>query len=362
MILALISLPESCTRKDMTVPDEQSLPETLLLKDFNPRSIFNVTITDIRKARHPVIDMHAHHYAGSVEEAAEWAGLMDELGMAKCIIMTQATGARFDSIIEIYQGFPNHFEVWCGIDYSRYKEPDFARHAVAELVRCFGKGARGVGELGDKGKGLYYCKPPAWGMHSDDPRMDPLFDKCAELELPVNIHVADPKWMYETMDSTNDGLMNAYKWRLDNQPDIVGHQGMINILERTIKRHPRTTFVACHLANCCYDLEQAGRLLDSCPNLYFDIGARFAELTATPRASRQFIQHYADRILYGTDMGIDPNMYRLTFRLLETADEHVYHRSLSYHWPCNGLDLPEQTLEMIYHQNALGILYRSGQY
>jgi hypothetical protein len=31
----------------------------------------------------------------------------------------------------------------------------------------------------------------------------------------VNIHVADPIWMYEKMDSTNDGLMNAYEWKID---------------------------------------------------------------------------------------------------------------------------------------------------
>jgi hypothetical protein len=47
--------------------------------------------------------------------------------------------------------------------------------------------------------------------------MGPLFEKCAELGMPVSIHVGEPKWMYEKMDSTNDGLMNSYEWRLDDQ-------------------------------------------------------------------------------------------------------------------------------------------------
>ena len=52
-----------------------------------------------------------------------------------------------------------------------------------------------IGELGDKGKGLFYCRPTkTWGMHLDDPRMDPLLAKCAELRMPVSIHVADPYW------------------------------------------------------------------------------------------------------------------------------------------------------------------------
>jgi len=31
-----------------------------------------------------------------------------------------------------------------------------------------------------------------------------LFDKCGELGLPVNLHVADPIWMYQKMDKYND--------------------------------------------------------------------------------------------------------------------------------------------------------------
>jgi len=235
-ILILISLFVNCNRTDTSIPEEKTLPESLLLRDFGPKSIFNVPVTTIAKARYPVIDMHAHDYARSSEAVSKWAGLMDELGMDKCIILTHATGSEFDSIYDMYAAYPEHFEVWCGFDYSLYQEPGFAEHALAELVRCYEKGARGVGELGDKGKGLFYCDPPALGMHSDDPRMDPLFEKCAELDLPVNIHVADPKWMYESMDSTNDGLMNAYDWRLDNQPGIVGQPVTLPTAAMTLRK------------------------------------------------------------------------------------------------------------------------------
>ena len=78
------------------------------------------------------------------------------------------------------------------------------------------KGARGVGELGDKGLGEFYSKPTAgWGLHIDDPQMKPLLEKCAELHMPVSIHVAEDAWMYENADSTNDGLMNAATWKVD---------------------------------------------------------------------------------------------------------------------------------------------------
>ncbi len=352
LIIALISCREnSITEESEEIP----IPEKLLLKNYRPQSIYNVPVTIVHKAKYPVIDMHAHDYARSAEGLDDWIKTMDEAGIEKTIILSKEHGKKFDSLFDVYAKYPDRFEVWCGFDYTGYEEPGFGPAAVAELERCYQKGARGVGELGDKGKGLYYCKPPAWGMHSDDPRLDPLFDKCAELGMPVNIHIGEPKWMYEKMDSTNDGLMNAYNWRLDNQEGIVDHQGMIDILERTVNRHPNTTFVACHLANCCYNLDIIGELLDKYPNLYIDIGARFAEFSAIPRTAAAFFIEYQDRIFYGTDMGRDQEMYKITFRLLETPDEHIYTNRFGYHWPLHGLDLPDEVLEKVYGTNALNI-------
>ncbi len=357
LLFILISIPvifiTGCQEERSDPATGTGDPETLLLKNFRPESIYNIPVTRVEKAMYPVIDMHSHVYAGSGEEIQEWAKTMDEKGIEKTIVLSKEHGHKFDSVYDVYSKYADRFDVWCGFDYSTFEDPDFPAAAIAELERCHRKGAKGVGELGDKGKGMYYSKPPAWGMHADDPRMDALWEKCGELGMPVNIHIADPKWMYEKMDSTNDGLMNAYSWRLDNQPDIVGHQGMVDILERTVKKHPNTTFIACHLANCSYDLNIIGNLLDAYPNLYIDISARYAEVCATPRVTKKFIEKYQDRIVYGTDMGTSPDMYEITFRLLETADEHIYNDNFGYHWPLQGLDLADVVLEKIYRLNAM---------
>ncbi|MDZ7261561.1 MAG: amidohydrolase [candidate division KSB1 bacterium] len=335
----------------------QTPPEKLLLKDYRPKSIYKVPTTYIQKAKYPVIDIHSHPYAKTSEEIAQWVKNMDEVGIEKTIILTQTVGATFDSIYAEYAKYPGRFEVWCGFDYTGYDKPGFGPAAVAELERCVRVGAKGVGELGDKGKGLFYCPTKAWGMHPDDPRMDPLFEKCAELGLPVSLHVADPIWMYEPMDSTNDGLMNALEWRLDNQPDIVGHAGMIDILERTIKRHPKTIFIACHFANLSYNLTKLGELFDKYPNLYADISARYAETAPIPRFVAKFYEKYQARLLYGTDMGFDTDMYRITFRILESTDEHFYEiDQFGYHWALNGFGLSDKILKKVYRDNALKVL------
>jgi predicted TIM-barrel fold metal-dependent hydrolase len=152
-------------------------------------------------------------------------------------------------------------------------------------------------------------------------------------------------------------LMNAYQWRLDNQTNILSHAELLGTLERAVKKHPRTVFVACHLANCCHDLAKLGALFDKYPNLYADISARFAETAPIPRAVTKFYQKYQDRLVYGTDMGRAKPMYLTTFRILETEDEHFYDWDLfAYHWPLHGFGLNDKILKKVYSGNAQKIL------
>jgi predicted TIM-barrel fold metal-dependent hydrolase len=330
-------------------------PEKLLLNDYRPKSIFKIPTTQVRKAKYPAIDVHSHAYAKTPEQVAEWVANMDQVGLEKSVVMTSANGPAFDEIYARYAKHPGRFDLWCGFNMSGHDQPGFGPAAVKELERCFRAGARGVGELIDKGSGL--ARPT--GPHPDDPRMDPLFEKCGELGMPVSLHVSDPIWAYGPIDKTNDGLMNALRWRLDNKPGIVGHEGMIDILERTVKKHPRTIFIACHFANLDYDLTRLGEMFARYPNLYADISARYAETAPIPRFTRAFYEKHASRLLYGTDMGYNQPMYRITFRVLETLDEHFYEiDQFNYHWAMNGFGLPDSVLKKVYRENALKLLRR----
>lgn len=332
-------------------------PETILLKDYRPRSIYKTPVTEVPKAKFPVIDMHSHPYAKTEQEIDQWIRNMDAAGVEKTTILTMTTGKGFDEIRGKYAKYPERFPVWCGLDFTGYDKPGFPESAIRELERCQEAGARGVGEIHDKGKGLRSGKSNAPGMHPDDPRMNELWDRCGELGMPVSLHVADPIWMYQKMDRHNDGLMNAYYWRLDNQPGIVDLSGMVDILERTVERHRKTTFIACHFANLDYDLGRLGEVLERHPNLYADISARYAETAPIPRFAAAFYEKHADRLVYGTDMGFDLPMYRITFRILESNDEHFYEtEQFSYHWALNGLGLSDAALKQVYRENALRLL------
>jgi len=335
-------------------------PDELLLRNYRPVSIYKIPVTKIEKAKFPVIDMHSHSWFAKTEkEVKEWLALMDRFGIDKVVLLTESTGPQFDSIYKVYAPYGNRFELWCGFDYTGYQEPGWGEKAVKELERCVKVGARGVGELGDKGLGEVFSNPvPGYGMHVDDKRLQPLYRKCAELGIPVSIHVAEPLWMYRPMDSTNDGLMNAYHWRVDTtKPGFRGHGEMIRSLENVVKENPRTTFVACHLANCEYDLTLLGNLLDKYKNLYADVAARFAEIAPIPRFAAAFFEKYQDRLVYGTDYHPGSFMFETTFRILQTNDEHFYATDLfEYHWPLQGFNLSNGALRKIYGENARKIL------
>lgn len=329
-------------------------PAEIRLKDFRPQSIFRVPVTKITKAKYPVIDMHSHDFAKTDEQVAQWVKTMDQAGIEKTIILSGVTGTQFDSIYSKYARYGDRFEVWCGFNLNGFEELGWSEKAVRELERCVKSGARGIGELSDKGFGLRYSR--GFGPHMNDPIMKPLIKRCGELGIPINIHVAEPLWMYLPMDSTNDGLMNAYTWRIDStKKGILGHAQLIKTLENVVGDNANTTFIACHFANCEYDLSILGSLLDKYPNLYADVSARFGETSAIPRYMAFFYEKHQDKLLYGTDNIPESHMYEITFRILESLDEHFYYYRF-YHWPSHGFGLNDNVLKKVYQENAKKIL------
>lgn len=334
-----------------TLAKSQDVDE-LKIKDYRPVSIFRVPSSDVQKAKFPVIDAHTHDYARTPEELDVWVKKMDTLGIQKTIVLSGRTGQAFDEVIKRYSRYPNRFDVWCGFDFSNFNEPGWIDRAVRELERCKKMGAKGVGEISDKGRGVAFSRTGSPdGMHIDDSRIKPLLKKCAELGMPVSIHVADPIWAYLPIDSLNDGLMSASRWRIDmTKPGMFDHSQLLGTLENAVKNNPKTTFIACHLANCDFDLSILGNLFDKYPNLYADISARYYQTASIPRNVNSFYTKYSSRLLYGTDMSTDIRMYRFTFRVLQTADEHFYFR-YTYHWPMYGLNLNDDVLRKIYYEN-----------
>ena len=352
LLLSLCSVIILVSQAQQRQMRETGLQDTLLLKDYKPQSIFKTPQTQALKARYPAIDMHMHAPRGGGDlnkAAAELLKNMDECGIEKTILFC-GTGKAFDDTAAVFGKYPDRIEVWCGLDFSG----SVPTSTVAELERCVKLGARGVGEISDKGAGLRGAKPP---MHLDDARMDPVLEKIAELKLPINVHIGDPRWMYEPMNATNDLLFEALYFRLDDKPNILNLEQAVATLEGALKKHPRTTFVACHFMNQTFDLNRLGATLDKYPNLYSDVSQRESYVAAIPRFAKQFMEKYSNRLVYGTDQGYSLPMYRNTFHIWETLDEHFYAWDVANtRFALSGVGLSDANLKKLYRDNALRIL------
>lgn len=345
-----------------SIPARPGPMDSLLLKDYNPESSLKVPATFVPKARYPVIDVHAHSYAQTPAQVAEWVRVMDEVGIEVSVILTGATGERFDKLVDMYlKPYPKRFQLWCGIDTTNKEAPDYPDRAARELVRCYQKGARGIGEITDKGSGLgrntgfggqQQLEPRDKRLHHDDPRLDPFWKKCAELKLPVNIHIADHPSAWRPPDARQERLP---RYQVFNQygKDVLTPDELFAHRDHLLDKHPQTTFIFCHLSNEGNDLATVAQVLDRFPNLYLDIAARGYEIGRQPKTAARFIVKYQDRLLFGTDMGRDQSMYQHWWRLLESGDEYI---PGPVWWRLYGLELPAGVLEKLYRRNALKIL------
>jgi predicted TIM-barrel fold metal-dependent hydrolase len=195
----------------------------------------------------------------------------------------------------------------------------------------------------------------------DDERLAPIFDKAAELNIPVIFHTADPDAFFDPIDRHNERyeeLAAHPDWSFYGLP--FSKESLLEQRDRVIARHPKTTFVAAHMAESSEDLGHVATLLERHANLLVDISARTAELGRQPYTARAFMIEFADRILFGTDLVPDVAMYRLHYRFLETADEYFEypsHASRQGRWNIYGLFLPADVLEKVYRANALKLLH-----
>ena len=325
--------------------------DKILVKDYAPRSLIVTHETFVPKAKYPVIDSHVHVVAKTPAEINEWVQTMDEVGMETSMVLTRAIGEEFEALSALLtKAYPGRFQLYCGIDLTGIDQPDFPKRVVAELERCYRNGARGVGEISDKGYGITgeSSLPRDKRLHPDDPRLDLFWQKCAELKMPVNLHVADHPSCWTPLDIYQERSPD-YQHFNQYRKDIPSFDELIEKRNRTLDKHPNTIFIACHLGNQGHDLETLSRAMNQYPNLYLDTSARDYELGRTPRASARFLNKYKNRIVFGTDMGREKPMYQIHWRLLETADDYIPGR---VSWRYYGLELPDETLKAIYRDTA----------
>jgi predicted TIM-barrel fold metal-dependent hydrolase len=333
--------------------------KTLLLKDFHPVSMLHAQAHEISRPKYYVIDVHNHiNDARGIDEHMDpqkVIQIMDNTNVRTVVILTGMWDEKLQKILdEMVKPYPGRFLVYTEMDWSKIDDPDFSQEMVTQLDDAVARGARGLKILKDFG--LEVKGRDGKLIAVDDPRMDPVWEECGRLGIPVAIHTSDPEAFFHPVDASNERyeeLMEHPDWSFA-APQFPRKETLLAARDRVFARHPRTNFVALHMANWPENLDYVSMLLDRHPNVMVEFGSREAELGRQPRRAREFFLHYQDRIMFGTDNGMSEEMYRNLFRWLETDDE-----SFDYfgypgqgRWKIYGLGLPDTVLEKVYHSNA----------
>lgn len=338
----------------------------MLLTNYKPQSKLMAKATQIHKPKFPVIDAHNHLFDDwENKPIRQLLDQLDEAGVTHYIDLDGGWGEDilYRHLDYFKQSAPDRFKIFGGVDWSKWEEMGdaFPEWAAGRLKVQKERGAEGLKIW--KPLGLNVRDQKGDLVKVDDPRLSPLWQAAGELKLPTLVHIADPVAFFDPIDETNERweeLGEHPDWAFLSPP-FPPFTEIVNGFANVIAQHPQTTFIGAHVGCYAENLEWVGALMDRCSNFYIDISARIAELGRQPYTSRRFFMQHADRILFGTDMGPDVDVYKIYYRFLETEDEYFpYHTTPvpdQGRWNIYGLHLPDDVLEKIYYKNAQRILF-----
>jgi uncharacterized protein len=327
------------------------------IEEYQPRSTLVTPEHKIDRAKYPFVDIHSHHWNPTADHVDQVVKEMDTINLRVRVNLSGGTGDRLKKTLAVMKGrYPNRFVVFANLSYDDLNTPGYGRRAAARLEQDVKNGAQGLKIFKNYGMDLKYATGER--VHVDDPEFDAVWEKCAELRIPVLIHIAEPSAFFDPWDYHNERWeeLREFPQRARPSSKYPPFETLIAERNRMFAKHLRTNFIAAHLAFHGNDLERLGKLFDANPNVYVDIAAVLAELGRQPFTAHDFLVKYQERVLMGKDI-YDVNEYKWYFRALETRDEYFeYYRKRHAFWRIYGFQVPDEVLKKIYYENALKLV------
>ena len=204
----------------------------------------------------------------------------------------------------------------------------------------------------------------------DDARISPVADRIEKLGIALIAHQAEPYncWLpldQMTTDNDREYFQNHPQYYMYLHPEMPSHADLMGARDRFVAAHPKLRFVGAHLGSLEYDVDRIAAFLDRFPNANVDMAARMSQVQYQSvrdyEKVRNFIIKYQDRLLYGTDLTINPGdkpedfkqeahgFWTRDWRYLATGEsQHVNVIEADV----KGLALPRAVIDKIYYMNA----------
>lgn len=321
-----------------------------------------------------VIDIHAHLSASEDDLIARTLRVN---GIERIVNLSGGSpgrGAEASVRLSANVQTVDHF---FNIDWRRRHQAEFGEDMAMELkssVERFGFKGLKV----SKALGLYLRDKRGVRIPVDWPELNPLFKMAGTLGIPVAIHTGDPKAFWEPLDEHNERyeeLKVHPNWSFASG-DYPSREDLLKERDRLLERHRETTFICVHFGNNPEDLGYVDRLLARHPNVVLDTSARVPEFGRHPAAEvRALFIKYADRIMFGTDIGLGRHImlgstgndepterdikpfFDAHWRYFEGQEVDIAHPTpIQGRWTVDAINLPEDVLFKLYRGNAARVL------
>ena len=347
----------------------------LLLRNFRPIPQLVVPRTEVSGAAYPAVDVHTHmlfrqHH--NEQALDDFVALMDRNNIAICVSMDGKLGAGLEEHLRfLWRNHKSRFLVFAHLDFigggqaDKYEtwacnQPGWTRRCVEQLHEAKNLGISGLKVF--KQLGLGHRDANGKLIPIDAPLLDPIWDACGQLGLPVLIHTADPAAFFEPIGPENERweeLSRHPDWHFYGK-DFPSRDELFAARNRVFRKHPNTNFIGAHMASSADNLAQVAQWLDEYPNLYVDPASRISELGRQPYTARDFLIKYSDRVLFGTDGPWPEIRVEHYWRFFQTRDEYFPYSEKEFppqgFWRIYGVHLPDDVLKRIYYENAKSIL------
>lgn len=243
-----------------------------------------------------------------------------------------------------------------------FEQPGFADRTVRQLDDDFKNGAVAVKIY--KVMGMEMKSKAGKYVMADDPAFAPIYQDIAAHNRTVVAHLAEPDSCWQAPNPASPDYdyyeKNPQEYAYKH-PEWPSKASILAARDHMLAENPKLRVVGAHLGSMETDVDAIAQRFDRYPNFAVDTAARVPYFMLQPRDKvRAFLLKYQDRVLYATDVVVNPKddtakalaewnaTYDRDWKFFST-DQKVEYNGHTY----QGLALPATVLRKIFHDNAV---------
>lgn len=187
------------------------------------------------------------------------------------------------------------------------------------------------------------------GLPLDSPVYDKYYTYLESEGIPVTFHAGDPRIFWDANKAPDWAKKEGWTY---TDGSFVTKDKIYSEVSGFLNKFPKLKVTFAHFFFMGEEsIEKASEFLDRWPGVCYDVTPgieMYGSFSENPEKWREFFIKYQDRILFGSDNGINEDLVYIdtTRRFLETGDEFTC-RGMTI----KGINLEREVLDKIYHGN-----------